>query len=173
MTNESSRLKYEIAYDKTKQLVLCYPQWRGTRPNAHVIGEYTPENAQAELDEYQSDMGEAVRDALARVGELDVDAWEIRVTPLNGDKEFVAKEISGPLKRVPVEDQVPVTEGTTAGAAVEAERENGEPIPHASQRSKELAKEGIDQTEARMREEKPPTVAKKATKKAAKKSADK
>lgn len=167
-TTESSRLKYEIAYDKTKQLVLVYPQWRGTKPNAHVIGEYVPEDPHADFEDYKSDMGEAVRKALARVGEVDADPWEIRVVPLDGSDEIVAKESTGPLKRVPVEDQVPVGGDTTAAQSVTAEREHGEPQAHASQKSKQLAKEDLDQTEPVKRDEKPPA-SKKATKKAASK----
>lgn len=170
-TTESSRVKYEISYDKTKQLVLVYPQWRGTRPNAHVIGEYTPENAQASVEDYREELGEAIQHALGTVGETDIEPWEIRVTPLDGSKDFVAKEAQGPLKRVALEDQVPVSGNVTAAQAAQTEEQNGEPIPHASQKSKELAKEGIDETTPRMRDEKPPAT-KKAAKKTARKSSD-
>lgn len=138
---EASRVRYEIAYDKTKQTVIVYPQWRGTRPNYHVIGEYTPDNPQADFDEYRGDLGEAVRDALKRVGELDPYPFKIIVTPLNGDDEFVAKEWGGPLARVPVEDQVPVSENKTVAEARKEELEKAEPVPHTTQVTNEIQEE--------------------------------
>ena len=142
-TTETSRAKYEIAYDKTRQSVIVYPQFRGTRPNHHVIGEFQPDSAHDEFDSYRIDLGEAVRDALARVGELDVDAWGIHVTPLDGTPAFQAKEPQEPLKRVPKEDQVAVGSGRTAAEAAVEEHENGEGIPHASQATREMQKDGL------------------------------
>lgn len=142
-TQETSRVKYEIAYDKTRQSVIVYPQYRGTRPNHHVIGEFTPKNAHDEFETYREDLGEAIRLALQRVGELDTDAWSITITPLDGSPDYHAKDASQPLKRVPVEDQVAVGSGRTAAEAAVAEEENGDPVPHATQLSQETARKDL------------------------------
>lgn len=137
---EQSRVRYEIAYSKTAQTVAVYPQWRGARPNFQVIGDFTPENPRGEFDEYRSELGEAIRHALARVGELDPEPFKITIVPLDGSDEFTPKEWGGPLKRVPLEDQVPVSANKTVAQATAEELENGTPEPHASQVSQEVAK---------------------------------
>lgn len=158
---ESSRIKYEIAYDKTRQLVLVYPQWRGARANTHAIGEYTPENPRANLEDYINELAEAITQALARVGE-ELDPYKVMITPLDGTKEVMAKDFGGPLRRVPLEDQVPVSATTTVAMAKAEEDEvgEGEEIPTRATKERLL-------TEQRAASE---AKVKKATKKAAKKS---
>lgn len=159
--SESSRIKYEIAYDKTRQLVLVYPQWRGPRANTHSIGEYTPENPRANLEDYVDELAQAITDALARVGQ-ELDPYKVMITPLDGSPEVQAKDFGGPLRRVPVEEQVPVGADTTAAMAKaeEDEKGEGEPVPSLVTRKLDLIKARAD-GEAKV---------KKATKKAAKKS---
>lgn len=129
---ETSRVRYEIAYDKTKQSVIVYPQWRGTRPNHLVIGDYTPENPQADFDEYRGELGEVIREALKRVGQHDPYAFKITVTPLDGGDDFVAREADGMLARVPVEDQVPVSGTKSVAEATHEELQKAEPVPHVA-----------------------------------------
>lgn len=87
MTKESTdRISYAIAYDKTRQLVIVYPQWRGQRPNFQQIGEYKPRNPRANLEDYAQELGEAVGQAMVRVGQ-EIEPYKITVTPLDGTKE--------------------------------------------------------------------------------------
>lgn len=161
---EASRVRYEIAYDKTKQTVIVYPQWRGTRPNFHVIGEYTPDNPQAKVEEYVDELADEIRAALERVGELSLDPFKVMITPLNGDPEFMGKDWNGPLERVPLKDQVPVSANKTAAQAAHEEEEKGEPVPHASQATQHMDVEAV----ATKDDSRPPAAAKKkaASKKA-------
>lgn len=124
---DSNRVQYEIAYDVTRQQVIVYPQWRGTRPNFHVIGTYQPENPRADLTEYVKELGETISDALLRVGQPSIEPFKVMITPLDGSPEVMAKDFRGSLERVPVEDQVAVGAGTTAAQAVEEEQQNGTP----------------------------------------------
>lgn len=141
---EQSQVKYGIAYDKTRQLVIIYPVWRGNRPNTHVIGEFTPENPRGNIEDYINELGQAVIDALARVGELDIDAFEVRITPLDGSKEFIARELKSPLRRVPIEDQIPVSLKTTISQARTKEAESGEGEPISTLATKELNKKDVE-----------------------------
>ena len=163
-TKESSRAMYEIAYDKTRQSIIVYPQYRGTRPNHHVIGTFQPENAHDDFENYREELSEAVVNAMARVGELDMDAWSIRITMLNGDPDYQAKKATEPLKRVPLEDQVAVGSGRTAAEQATLESENGEAQPHASQLTQDQAQKGATSADAEPTklDEKPPASSKKA-----------
>lgn len=167
-TQETSRVSYEIAYDKTRQSVIVYPQYRGTRPNHHVIGNFAPENPHDDFETYREDLSEAVVNALARVGELDTDAWSITVTQLNGGPDYHAKQAEAPLAKVPVEDQVAVGSGRTAAEAAEQEQENGEPVPHASQLTQETVRKDLAEAEAAKLDETVPHSGKSTTKKSKK-----
>lgn len=135
----SDRVLYAIAYDKTRQLVLVYPVWRGARSNTQVIGEYAPDNPRANLEDYSAELAEAVTNALARVGQ-DIEPYEVRVTPLDGTKEVVAKELGGPIMRVPKKEQVPVSANTTVAMATAEEEENGTPQEVPTLVTKEVAR---------------------------------
>lgn len=161
---EQNKVLYEIAYDKTRQSVIVYPKWRGARPNHQVIGDFEPENPRANLEDYYQELGEAITEALARVGEPSYEPFSITVTPLDGTKDVTLKDIRAPLERVPVEDQVPVGLNRTVAEATAAEQEQGTPEPVPTQATRELARKEF-RDEARLDQENVPSKrpAKKAT----------
>jgi hypothetical protein len=164
---EQSKVLYEIAYDKTRQTVIVYPKWRGPRPNHQVIGEFTPENPRANLEDYYQDLGKEIELSLARVGEPSYEPFRITITPLDGTKEVMLKDIRAPLERVPVEDQVPVGLNRTVAEATAAEQEQGTPEPVATQATRELARKEF-RDDARLDQESEPS--KRPAKKAATKN---
>ena len=98
MTKETSdRVSYAIAYDKIKQLVIVYPQWRGQRPNFQQIGEYKPENPRTNLKDYVAELNRAVDNAMLRAGQ-GIDSYKVTITPLDGTADIVAKDFGGPME---------------------------------------------------------------------------
>lgn len=167
MKTEESRVKYEIAYDITRQLVIVYPQWRGARANTQVIGEYAPKNPRANVEDYVDDLADTIRESLARVGQLDLDPFKVMITPLDGTPEVMAKDFGGPLRRVTIKDQVPVGANTTVAQAAQEESEKGEGEPQPSQVTKKVV-EATDENQFEGPQKPEPKRA--ATKKTAKKT---
>ena len=86
-------IKYEIALSLGNQLIVVYPTWKGPRSGTTVIGEYAPENPRSNLSHYTPQLYAAIQEALLTVGIADYDAFRIMVTPLEGGREVMLKDV--------------------------------------------------------------------------------
>lgn len=108
--------RYFISYSKVDRLVVVHPDNKSAGSNVHEIGEFRVE-PNADFEDYQADLEEAIRRALGRVGESDPSTFNIRIHDMKTGEITKIDAENDPPAPLPQEDQVPVSEETTAAEA--------------------------------------------------------
>lgn len=109
--------RYLISYNKTEYAVSVHPDNKSGGSNFHEIGEFRPE-LDADFEEYEAELSEAVRQALGTVGEDDPTIFSLRVHDIKTGEISNQPATNDPPAPLPMEDQVPVSEDTTAAEAM-------------------------------------------------------
>lgn len=72
-------MKYNIVIQTVNQEVIVYPSFRGLPAHSKPLGEYTPVNPRADLDEYKESLLDKVRSLLGSHATM-----KVVIRPLDG-----------------------------------------------------------------------------------------
>lgn len=78
---------YRIAYNEGQNKALAYPNWKGIPSGSIRIGEYTPTNPRANLEDYLVELKQEIVNRLWDLKGVRLEAIEIVISPLDGSKD--------------------------------------------------------------------------------------
>lgn len=118
-------LRYNISYNKNTKDIVVLPDNLSAGSNYFAIGNFSIENPNQDVQEYKDELTTTIMDAIRSVGIADIGPYRVRITDYKTGEEQTVKERDDELhtEQVPLKDQVPVTEETTAAEAAYQEQQ--------------------------------------------------